>query len=37
MCIFQLSDFEERDNDAAKNKLDCKDHKLEKAKGNNDI
>ena len=34
VCVFALSDFEELGNDQAKTKLDCKEHKLEKAKGN---
>lgn len=33
MCVFALSDFEELGSDQAKTKLDCKGHKLEKAKG----
>ena len=34
VCVFALSDFEELGSDQAKTKLDCKEHKLEKAKGN---
>ena len=34
VCVFALSDFEESGNDQAKTKIDCKEHKLERAKGN---
>ncbi|XP_028407633.1 GTPase-activating Rap/Ran-GAP domain-like protein 3 isoform X2 [Dendronephthya gigantea] len=33
VCVFALSDFEELGSDQSKTKLDCKEHKLEKAKG----
>ena len=34
VCVFALSDFDELSSDQAKTKLDCKEHKLERAKGN---
>jgi hypothetical protein len=34
VCVFALCDFDELSSDQPKTKLDCKEHKLEKAKGN---
>ena len=34
VCVFALSGFDDLSGDQAKTKLDCKEHKLERAKGN---